>query len=1254
MDELQRNIFLELKRAKNIVPFYIEVCLGETNAHCARGTLLGLGEKDRAIHFGHVPTFRFPSRPAPAHFFILFLRLGVHEVQMTTISTICYIIYQLQKAPHCASCEGIAFAVIGLRLGPPQAIPTSQRSRLISTTTSSGFVGASAPHHRHSGFAESLRGHMNIVPLRIMLETRQSKVVDCAPISITHSALISIKSISLCISLKVSVSSYADLFWYLGSQRRSVTQNSIEVISPEPTGPVIESASRGRPPPIITVPDQASKTLFALIIGINKYKSEPLRGCKKDAKDVRNYLLQDLKVPDSHIRFLTNKKAKRADILDAFKEIQTDKRIKKNDPILIYFAGHGDETDAPTGWPSGDVNNQIQMIIPQDYCIDPGKEVHGIPDHTLAALLNGIANQHGDNITVIFDCCHSGSGTRGSRNIRGLSERMKQSIPKDLDRDIWSTASGSRGSSTAPEYTRSGLANHVLLAACTQKEKARDAVNGGPFTQAFLPTLKSVGADKLTYASLLERMDKIPFQNPQCEGVNQNRIIFDSRAPTTGRVCFPIKMKDSEYEMQAGSAHGVTEGSEFSLYNDSLAIDDSSSLCVFVVASAADIRPFTTTLTRREPSAAVTPLSPTSCVLQTKAGEPEDLLVFASLDERLIRLYETLATMMQELHPGKRQIRLVKEKEKARLGLSIVDNRIAFDNFDSRLAEYGLTQTRMPHTVANDPKEIIPVLHGAAHFWWHLNREVKNTLVDTHIAIECNILKPTGDHDISGKPILKATGDNLLQPDGVIGVVASEETMYGYKITNESKRDLYINAFYFDNTDFSIQTYYQSPTSGKFETYPTLTQGGGSLTLGYGSGGVNPFTYCLEEGSDIDVGYLVFFISSENVNLSTIPQETPFEGPGRKSVQKKPPAQLIYGTILVPIVQRRYPDQEIAELKSINASDSETKEKDALARTDELAQECAQLRVTVTAQSKRLAHLELQLRLLQEAQEKMASELIGKSHDHTSSSTPSSHSKDGADLASKDEKSTKSTGPDYGAFESKHPLYKNDRFIGRIPTKSFSPPYTVASIKLSLCELEGLSEPDKARLFTPLSSSAPKDDSARLSLEGPSGPGLSEQDPIALVVESEMRTEEAAAQLEKLPERSDNTEINYGKSCGKGDEKAKTSFDKSDISLGRINTLFIAPPHTAGSLKACIAKFEGLRVTQGHALYKDKDILMSDTDVISFQNKTYPGSDEGNPVALATDSKFTKRGQLTSTYIYMVINSKGEKGFVHQAKVKLL
>ena len=86
--------------------------------------------------------------------------------------------------------------------------------------------------------------------------------------------------------------------------------------------------------------------------------------------------------------------------------------------------------------------------------------------------------------------------------------------------------------------------------------------------------------------------------------------------------------------------------------------------------------------------------------------------------------------------------------------------------------------------------------------------------------------------------------------------------------------------------------------------------------------------------------------------------------------------------------------------------------------------------------------------------------------------------------------------------------------------------------------------------------------------------------------------------------------------------------------MGRINTLFIAPPHTAGSLKAHIARVEGL-VTPDHALYKDmelfqdtnSDAAMNDTDVISFQGDTYPGSDEGDPVALVNATADTAAEQ---------------------------
>jgi hypothetical protein len=65
-----------------------------------------------------------------------------------------------------------------------------------------------------------------------------------------------------------------------------------------------------------------------------------------------------------------------------------------------------------------------------------------------------------------------------------------------------------------------------------------------------------------------------------------------------------------------------------------------------------------------------------------------------------------------------------------------------------------------------------------------------------------------------------------------------------------------------------------------------------------------PFAYTLEDEVDIDVGFLMLFITSNNIDLSMIPQESPFIE-GRKQTQVTPTQTPIYGTILIPIVQRR-------------------------------------------------------------------------------------------------------------------------------------------------------------------------------------------------------------------------------------------------------------------------------------------------------------------------------------------------------------
>ncbi|PVF95454.1 hypothetical protein CPB86DRAFT_711227, partial [Serendipita vermifera] len=158
---------------------------------------------------------------------------------------------------------------------------------------------------------------------------------------------------------------------------------------------------------MVTEFKRSHRSVFALIIGIDKYLNSryQLCGAVNDARDMVHYLKTNL--PSSTIRSLYNQHATRRSIIRELDNLITNTRIKHQDPILIFYAGHGAEAIPPASWNTQ--GQKVQMIIPHDY--DDNHNV--ITDQGFATLLQELASAKGDNITVIFDCCHSGSMTRG-------------------------------------------------------------------------------------------------------------------------------------------------------------------------------------------------------------------------------------------------------------------------------------------------------------------------------------------------------------------------------------------------------------------------------------------------------------------------------------------------------------------------------------------------------------------------------------------------------------------------------------------------------------------------------------------------------------------------------------------------------------------------------------------------------------------------------------------------------------------------
>ena len=141
--------------------------------------------------------------------------------------------------------------------------------------------------------------------------------------------------------------------------------------------------------------------LFAVVIGINEYKElrPKLFGAVADANAIIQYLSS--KTSASRIISLRDKQATRKSIIEAFKTLNRSKKIEKNDPIVIYFAGHGGEAQIEGQ------EEMTQMILPYDASPrtqnkDELPVIPGIPDFEIRKLLNDIAVEKGNNIVRFF------------------------------------------------------------------------------------------------------------------------------------------------------------------------------------------------------------------------------------------------------------------------------------------------------------------------------------------------------------------------------------------------------------------------------------------------------------------------------------------------------------------------------------------------------------------------------------------------------------------------------------------------------------------------------------------------------------------------------------------------------------------------------------------------------------------------------------------------------------------------------------
>lgn len=263
--------------------------------------------------------------------------------------------------------------------------------------------------------------------------------------------------------------------------------------------------------------------LYALLVGINEYdrrsQVSSLRGCTNDAKAMKAYLeSQSGDKTQLHTSVLLNEQATRQAVVDGFREHL--QQAEAGDTVLFYYAGHGSQNRAPEEfWPIMP-SRLNETLVCHDSRV-PGS--WDLADKELSKLIAEVSAKN-PHIVIVLDCCHSGSGTRGDRDLSAAPVfATRRAAADERDRPASSFLISARELAKAeqiqaekmPAIARSFNASgagwnlpqgrHVLMAACRDTEEASEyRAHGEPcgaFSHFLLDTLQKTNSP-LTYRDL--------------------------------------------------------------------------------------------------------------------------------------------------------------------------------------------------------------------------------------------------------------------------------------------------------------------------------------------------------------------------------------------------------------------------------------------------------------------------------------------------------------------------------------------------------------------------------------------------------------------------------------------------------------------------------------------------------------------------------------------------------------------------------
>ncbi len=185
-----------------------------------------------------------------------------------------------------------------------------------------------------------------------------------------------------------------------------------------------QSKSKQRGVKVTTAPKKevftgkAYDNLWAVVIGINDYKHwDDLNYAVNDARAIKDLLIRKYGFRADHILELLNEDATLVNIRTTLGGVLPQK-TKKNDGVLVFFAGHGETVDLPDG-------GNLGYLVPHEGSTSKGEYFATLlPMTQIREICTLIPAKH---VFFVVDACYSGLAAASER---GMAEETRVYVSK--------------------------------------------------------------------------------------------------------------------------------------------------------------------------------------------------------------------------------------------------------------------------------------------------------------------------------------------------------------------------------------------------------------------------------------------------------------------------------------------------------------------------------------------------------------------------------------------------------------------------------------------------------------------------------------------------------------------------------------------------------------------------------------------------------------------------------------------------------